>query len=228
MKTLAIIVSAGKGKRFGDILPKQFHLINGVPVIAKTLLCFENSDIIDKICLVIDNKLIEKYEKILKKYRIKKVLKIVSGGKERQDSVYNGLFKSGNNWDIVVVHDGVRPFVTESLLESVVVAAKKYGAAIPGIKPVDTLKISSHNSYVKETIDRDKISVIQTPQAFRSDILRRAHIVAKEKNYRGTDDAELVEKIGLKVKIIEGDYKNIKITTKYDIIIGSVIDKFLI
>jgi 2-C-methyl-D-erythritol 4-phosphate cytidylyltransferase len=227
MRTLGIIVSAGKGKRFGDSLPKQFHLINGIPVIARALFCFERSNLIDKICLVIDNKYMRYYEKKIKKYKLKKIFNIVHGGKERQDSVYNGLMSSGNNWDIVVVHDGVRPFVSEELLNSVVRAAEKFGAAIPGVKPYDTLKVKSKSGIVKETLKRDMICAVQTPQAFRYEILKKAHLQARQDKYTGTDDAELVERIGKKVKIVEGDYRNIKITTKYDLIIGSAIAESL-
>ncbi len=226
MKTLAIIVSAGRGKRFGDSLPKQFHLIGGIPVIARTLLCFDRSKIIDKICLVIDKRYEDYYHRINKKYKIRKIFNIVHGGKERQQSVYNGLMSSGDGWDMVVVHDGVRPMVTEELLRAVLRAAKKFGSAIPGVKPYDTLKVKSKHSDVERTLDRDIISSIQTPQAFRYDILKEAHIRALKEKYTGTDDAELVERLGKRVKIVEGDYRNIKITTKYDIAIAETLLKF--
>ncbi len=227
MKTLAIIVSAGRGKRFGDSLPKQFHLIAGIPVIARTLLCFERSKIIDKICLVIDRRYEDYYQRINKRYKFQKIFNIVQGGKERQHSVYNGLMSSGEEWDIVVIHDGVRPLVTEELLRCVVGAAKKFGSAVPGVNPYDTLKIKSRHSYVEETLDREIISSIQTPQAFRYDIIKEAHVRALKEKYIGTDDAELVERLGRKVRIVEGDRRNIKITTKYDIAIAEALLKFL-
>lgn len=228
MKTLGIIVSAGSGRRFGDSLPKQFHLINGIAVIERTLICFEGSSIIGKVCLVVDNKYIHNYTKIIKKYNFKKIFRIVPGGKERQNSVYNGLMSAGSDWDIVVVHDGVRPFMTEKLLSSVVRAAEEFGAAVPGIKPYDTLKVKTRYSNVKKTLNRDMICSIQTPQAFRYEILKRAHLQARKEKYIGTDDAELVEHIGKRVKIVDGDYRNIKITTKYDIVIGNAIARSLL
>lgn len=226
MKVLGIIVAAGEGKRFGSKIPKQFHLISGIPVIARTLTVFEKSDLIHGVIVVCSNKFKKKTKEIIKKFGIKKVFKIVNGGRTRQDSVYNGLISAGEEWEIVLVHDGVRPFVTEEIIVKVVNEAIHYGAAIPGIRPLDTVKIKKDDGNVETTVERDRTVLIQTPQAFRQEILREAHIEARRQKYTGTDDAELVERIGKQVRVVDGDYRNIKITTNYDIVLANAIIKF--
>lgn len=227
MKTAGIIVSAGKGSRFGGSLPKQFYPLIGKPVVAWSLLCFERSELIDEIYLVIDLKYLKKYQKIIDEYGIKKIIKIVKGGRERQYSVFNGINSIEGKCDIVVVHDAVRPFVTDTLLSKIIRTAQRFGSAVPGVKAIDTLKAVNKN-FVERTIDRKHIYAIQTPQAFRYEILKSAHIKARESKYTGTDDAELVEMAGGRVRIVEGDYRNVKITTKYDILIGEAIARSLL
>lgn len=223
MKVLGIIVAAGEGKRFRDKLPKQFHMLGGMPAIARTLMTFEKSGLINGVIVVCNNKFKKKTRKIIKECGIKKVFKIVNGGKKRQDSVYNGLISAGEGWDIVVIHDGVRPFVTEEIIAKVVKAAIRYGAAIPGVRPLDTVKVKNDDGNIETTIDRNSTVLIQTPQAFRPGILRQAHIEARKQKYIGTDDAELVERIGKHVRVVDGDYRNIKITTKYDMIVANAL-----
>jgi len=228
MKTAAIIVSAGSGKRFGSTVPKQFHQIDRIPVIVRALWCFEKTSSINAICLVIQKKYMDHYRSLINKYRFKKIYWIIQGGRERQESVYNGLSAIGDGWDMVVVHDGVRPFVSNKLLKAVLQSAVRFGASVPGIKPVDTIKISNNNNFVLKTLERNSLCAIQTPQAFRYDILKRAHEKARDENYVGTDDAELVERCGFRVKIVNGDYRNIKITQKHDIVLGEAIARYLL
>lgn len=226
MKVLGIIVSAGKGRRFGGRIPKQFYKVGGVPVIGRTLATFDKASSVNEVCLVINPEYADPVKRIIKKYGIKKVSRIVEGGRERQYSVYNGLKASGEGWDIVVVHDGVRPLLTVKLLDRVISSAVRFGAAIPAVPPVDTLKVKTTHGYVKMTLDRSSIVAVQTPQAFRYDLLLSAHEKARNDGYLGTDDADLVERMGAKVRLVEGDYKNLKITTRYDILVAEAILRF--
>jgi 2-C-methyl-D-erythritol 4-phosphate cytidylyltransferase len=153
---------------------------------------------------------------------LKKEIKLVAGGKKRQDSVYNGLIAVGENNGIVIIHDGVRPFVNKEMLESCVRGAIKHGACIIGVPVQDTLKRISRSGDIEKTIERNNIWLAQTPQAFQYEILRKAHENARLKGHAGTDDAFLVEQMGTSVKIIKGNKNNIKITTREDLRLAEV------
>ena len=218
MRVCAIIVAAGSGKRFGSRIPKQFHVLGKKPVLAHVLYRFDSSPIINGICLVVKKKAIEMVrKKIVQRYNFKKVCMVIGGGKERQDSVYNGLINIGDNWDVVMVHDGVRPFINDQLISKVAKAAMRCGAAIPGIKVRDTVKAVNDYDKIVETVNRENLWLAQTPQAFRYEILKKSYEKARREKYTGTDDAMLVEKAGYKVIVIEGLRSNIKITTAEDL-----------
>lgn len=215
MKNITILVGAGEGKRIGN-KDKTFLIINGKPLLVYSLLPFEKCNLIDKIILVVRKDKAEYAKKIVNEYGFKKVQKIISGGKTRQDSVYNGLSEI-NNANIALVHDIARPLITESIIKDCIKNAEKFGAAIPVISIKDTIKRG--DKFVKRTMDRNNLFLTQTPQAFKYKILKEAHESARKNKFYGTDDASLVERLGYKIKMILGSLKNIKITFPEDIMI---------
>lgn len=214
----AIILAGGKGKRMGKDISKQFILVKNKPIIYYTIKKFSDCKLIDEIILVLPKDEIEYCKKeVLEKYSLK-VDKIIAGGKERQDSVYNGL-KALKNSDIVLIHDGARPFVSEKIILDGIENAKKYGAAAPGVMPKDTIKVKDDFSFSKETLKRESLIAIQTPQVFKKDIIVKCHERVRENNVSVTDDTMVVEKYGYKVYLYDGDYTNIKVTTPEDLIL---------
>lgn len=214
----AIILAGGKGKRMGKDISKQFILVKDKPIIYYTIKKFSDCKLIDEIILVLPKDEIEYCKKeVLEKYSLK-VDKIIVGGKERQDSVYNGL-KALKNSDIVLIHDGARPFVSEKIILDGIENAKKYGAAAPGVMPKDTIKVKDDFSFSKETLKRESLIAIQTPQVFKKDIIVKCHERVRENNVSVTDDTMVVEKYGYKVYLYDGDYTNIKVTTPEDLIL---------
>lgn len=214
----AIILAGGKGKRMGKDISKQFILVKDKPIIYYTIKKFSDCKLIDEIILVLPKDEIEYCKKeVLEKYSLK-VDKIIEGGKERQDSVYNGL-KALKNSDIVLIHDGARPFVSEKIILDGIENAKKYGAAAPGVMPKDTIKVKDDFSFSKETLKRESLIAIQTPQVFKKDIIVKCHERVREDNVSVTDDTMVVEKYGYKVYLYDGDYTNIKVTTPEDLIL---------
>lgn len=214
----AIILAGGKGKRMGKDISKQFILVKDKPIIYYTIKKFSDCKLIDEIILVLPKDEIEYCKKeVLEKYSLK-VDKIIAGGKERQDSVYNGL-KALKNSDIVLIHDGARPFVSEKIILDGIENAKKYGAAAPGVMPKDTIKVKDDFSFSKETLKRESLIAIQTPQVFKKDIIVKCHERVREDNVSVTDDTMVVEKYGYKVYLYDGDYTNIKVTTPEDLIL---------
>ncbi len=226
MKISAIIVAAGKGKRMGEGYNKQYILLAGKPIVARTIEVFENVGSIDEIVLVVGKGEIDLARKdIIHKYNFKKVVKIIEGGTERQDSVYNGLKAIDVNCNIVLIHDGARPFITGNIIEKSIKAAKDAGACVVAVRVKDTIKVVNKNMEVDYTPDRDILWAVQTPQAFEHKLLLEAYKKLRADNIKVTDDAMLVEKLGHIIKIIEGSYENIKITTPEDLILGEGILK---
>lgn len=216
-KVSAIIVAAGEGRRFG--FSKQHALLRGKSVVEWCLEKFEAHKEVSEIVLVLQDE--SEKEKYLKKYR--KVVAITRGGKKRQDSVLSGFNQiDSEKAEIVVVHDGVRPLVGEDLISRVIKAARERGAVIPALPVKDTIKIV-RGQLVDRTLERTKLFRIQTPQGFSYSILKKALDKAREENFYGTDEASLVEKTGKKVFIIQGDPKNIKITTPEDLSIAEAL-----
>jgi 2-C-methyl-D-erythritol 4-phosphate cytidylyltransferase len=214
----AIIVAAGKGIRMNDPLRKQYHSLAGRPIIVHALSVFNSCEVIEDIFLVVpEEDLVFCQEEIVSPANLHKKIILVPGGLKRQDSVFNGLLAMKNKNDIVVVHDGVRPLLTRENLETCINEAKISGACIVGIPAYDTLKRVNSAGTIIETLERDSVWLAQTPQAFRYDIIRKAHENARQQGYGGTDDASLVERLGVAVKIINGSRSNIKITSKEDL-----------
>lgn len=216
-KTSAIIVAAGNSKRIGT--DKIFIQIINKPLISWTIEAFQESDMISEIVLVLNKNNIERGNQLRNEQNWTKVTKICTGGKRRQDSVKKGLDRLTNcKW--VLIHDGARPFISSEEIKRGIIAARKTGAAIPGVPVKDTIKLSDENLIVKRTLDRNLIWVIQTPQIYRFDIISEAY---DKCNDTVTDDSAMVEKLGYDVKIYMGSYKNIKITTQDDIIAANLI-----
>ena len=203
----------------GAGISKQFIELKGKPILVYTLQKFISNDDIDEIVLVLPEDEIEYCkEEILNKYSIN-VDKIVIGGKERQDSVYNAL-KLIEKSDIVLIHDGARPFISDRIIQEGIAYAKKFGAAAPGVMPKDTIKIKDSNNFSISTPDRNSLVAIQTPQIFKYDIIMKCHEEVKLSGLTVTDDTMVVEKYGHNVYLYEGEYTNIKITTPEDLILG--------
>lgn len=222
MKISAIIPAAGQGTRMGSSIPKQFLLLQGKPILHHTLKAFESSGAVDSITLVVpENDFDAARKEWSKDYQI--VKNIVVGGKERQDSVYNGFKAIDSDTDVVLIHDGVRPFVDGDMIQRAIEAAQRYGAAITAIPVSDTIKQSDDEGFVARTVDRNGLWRIQTPQAFRYAVLNEAFQKAVKDSYYGTDEGSLLEYAGKKIKIIEGSEMNIKITRKEDLILGEAI-----
>ena len=217
-KVWAIIVAAGQGRRLGDPVRKQYQVVAGLPVIAHTLRVFDACTIVDEMVLCVPREDIEFCrEKLIKPANTTKNITLVPGGDSRQNSVFNGLQAIDANDGIIVIHDGVRPFITPDQIAACVKGAEDYGACILGIPAFDTLKRVKDNDSIIETVDREGIWMAQTPQAFRSDLIIRAHRQARQKGHRATDDASLLERLGVDVKIIRGSRNNVKITDQDDL-----------
>jgi 2-C-methyl-D-erythritol 4-phosphate cytidylyltransferase/2-C-methyl-D-erythritol 2,4-cyclodiphosphate synthase len=226
MRTVAIIPAGGVGKRLKAKKAKQYLLLDDVPLLVHTLKVFQQTEIIDEIILVLPPDDVASAQKqLINKYGLTKVTAVIAGGKERQDSVRNGLAGINGKCDVVVIHDAVRPFVIQELIHQVVAAAKNTGAASAGVKAKDTIKETKKNNLVAATIPRQNLWLTQTPQAFKFDLLKKAYTAAYRDKYYGTDDASLIERIGAKVKMIDGSYENIKITTPEDLIMAKALMK---
>lgn len=226
MSVSAIITAAGEGKRFGEELPKQFTLMSGKPVIYYSIDMLSRSGLISEIVLVVpENWVSFAKERIVDKFGFEKVKKVVEGGAERQDSVKKGLDAVSSECEVVAVHDGVRPFASVGLIDSVIHEASRSGAALAALPLIDTIKRATPHQYVETTVPRDSLWFAQTPQAFKCDILRQAYIKASADGFVGTDESLLVERTGANVKLIPGSLYNIKITTREDLSFGELILK---
>ena len=219
MKNTAIILAAGKGTRMGGDIPKQFLLLEGEPLVCRSLRTFDESPEIDEIILVTDGEHIGYCrEEIVKKYRFGKAGKIIAGGRERYDSVLAGL-NACTDCGCVFIHDSARPYVTEDIIRRAAECAEKYGACAVGMPSKDTVKIADAEGFVESTPPRSRVWTIQTPQVFQYGLLMKAYAAVREKGMEGiTDDAMVVERSGLaRVRLVEGSYGNIKITTPEDL-----------
>jgi len=216
-----IIPAAGQGKRMGAGKNKLLLELNNVPVLIHTLKVFEEDEWCEGIILVIHPQDKEEFTLLLKEHNVKKVLALVHGGKERQDSIYNAL-KTVKTEGIILVHDAARPFIQKDQIHRLLNTAQKTDAAIIGVPAKDTMKTVRDN-VVKATVERSSLWVVQTPQAFRFSLLYRAYEQAAMDGFVGTDDSSLVERISHPVTMVEGDYDNIKLTTQEDLFFAHAI-----
>lgn len=215
----AIILAGGKGKRMGQGINKQYIEINEKPILYHTIKRFIECNEIDEIILVLPEDEIEFCKtNVLDKYALS-VDKIVAGGKERQDSVFNGI-KAIEAGEIVLIHDGARPFVSKDIIRNGIKYCKKYGAAAPGVMPKDTIKVKDDEGFSIETPMRESLVAIQTPQIFNYHTIYECHKRVKEEGKIVTDDTMVVELYGNNVYLYEGSYTNIKVTTPEDLILA--------
>jgi 2-C-methyl-D-erythritol 4-phosphate cytidylyltransferase len=220
MRTFVIIPAGGKGTRSGFNIPKQYLKINGKEIIAYTLEIFQKNRSVDEIIISADPFYFKLLNKIKKKYSISKLTGLVEAGKERQDSVYNGINSlSASPDDVVLVHDAVRPLLPAKVLSAAINSAKLKGNALVCIKAKDTL--ISGNEVVKKYIDREEVYYVQTPQIFKFSLLKNAMDKALRDKYIGTDESMLVRRLNEKINIVEGSVFNFKVTSKEDIILLS-------
>ena len=217
LKITALIAAAGSGSRMGANMPKQYINIKNKPVLIHTLDVFDTCSDIDDIVIISRADDIDYIKELLQDYNIKKVSDIVSGGDTRQQSVINGLNRV--NSEIVLIHDGARPFVTHKQIRALIDEIKVSSAASLGIPVTDTLKLSNNSTIVK-TVDRENLYGIQTPQGFKTDLIKKAHKYALENSLSVTDDCSVCEAMGIDVKIVTGSPLNIKITTPDDLILA--------
>lgn len=220
-KYTAIVLAAGVGKRMNSKIQKQYMLLGGKPVLFYALDAFEKSRV-DEIILVVGKGEIEYCRKeIVEKYKFHKVTKIVEGGKERYHSVYEGL-KAIDTADYVLIHDGARPFLDQQILVHAIEAVKQYQACVVGMPVKDTIKITTEDGFSKETPERKHVWMIQTPQCFSYPLIFEAYQkMLQNEDTTITDDAMVLEKVkGLPVKMVEGSYRNIKITTPEDLLVA--------
>lgn len=215
-----ILAAGGSGTRMGADINKIFLDILGIPVIARTLSVLNNSDFIDEIIIVTKEQDLAGCHDIVREFNINKVKTITVGGSTRQESVRNGLFEVSGNADIVMVHDAARPLVTPYHLEEVINAAKEYGAAALGVPEKNTLKQIDSDGFIVQTVDRSMIYAIHTPQVFTKELIEKMYQYANENSISATDDCMLAEVMGIKIKMIEDSYENIKVTTPDDLVIA--------
>ena len=216
-----IFPAAGQGKRMQAGMNKVFMSLGGIPILLRTLLKYSSCGEIDQMVVVVADYEVEFVRTMLKKVPGLKPYKVVAGGSERQYSVLNGIRSvQGRDDDIILVHDAARPFVSHKVILDTIYAVKQYGGAIAAVPAKNTIKICDPYGMVEDTPDRSCLWEVQTPQGFQREILLEAYDQALAEGFLGTDDASLVERLGRSVRVVESDYKNIKITTPEDILIG--------
>jgi 2-C-methyl-D-erythritol 4-phosphate cytidylyltransferase len=219
-KTAAIIVAAGRGERMGGV-DKIFAPLAGKPLLVRSVDVFQQCNLIDRIIIVLNEENLKRGEELVAEKNWSKVSDVCPGGEERQQSVANGLgLLNGCHW--VVIHDGARPLVTETLIKDGLEAAEGSGAAVAAVPVTDTIKLADDDGFVIGTPPRKSLWAVQTPQVFRFDIIAEAHSKAKG---MATDDAVLVERLGNKIKLYMGSYDNIKITTPGDLALAGILLK---
>lgn len=224
LRTAAVVPAAGRGLRMGGSTPKQFLTVGGLPILVRALRVLEGSTAVTEIILTVPEADREYcLNEIVARYGFHKITKVVPGGEQRQDSVRHGLAELDQEVDIVIVHDAVRPFLTTDMVARTIDAAAQHGAAIVAIPMRDTIKRVGSDGLIESTIDRSHLWLAQTPQAFQRALLQTAHRKAYLEKYHATDDAQLMEWLGHRVVIVEGNGENIKITRPEDLGIGEAI-----
>ena len=207
----------------GREIPKQYLLLAGIPILAHTLSAFQRSPLVDEIILAVpEGDIAEVRRVVVERYGFSRVRLVLAGGRKRQDSVKNALAHVCDEHGVIVIHDGVRPFVTGDLIERAVAGAKQYGAVSTGVPVRDTVKEVDEAGRVVKTMPREGLWLTQTPQAFRREVILAAYERAAADGFYGTDDASLVERTGIPVRMIPGDKDNIKVTTPEDLVQGEM------
>jgi len=225
MKVAAIVPAAGAGTRLKSKTQKPYINLDGKPILARTLTALSrNKNITEILVSVSKDKLDKAQREIIEKYNIKKTT-LVIGGKKRSDSVYNALKAVSKDVDYILIHDGIRPFITDKFIEDLLKQSSRFNAVVAAVPVKPTLKFVNKNGFIKSTPSRECLWEAQTPQVFRRGLIEKAYKVARKKKITATDDSSLVERIGVKPKIIMGSYSNIKITTKEDLELAKILLK---
>lgn len=219
-RVVAIVPAAGYGKRLGAKVKKPFILLGGKPLVSYALRTLNSCPRVNGIIIASERSCVKRLKRIAKRFKINKLIDVVVGGKTRSESVRNCMKRIDPSFDIVIIHDAARPLIDKKTIEKTVKVAQIFGSCIVAVPESDTIKSAGRDLFIKATLDRNKIFRAQTPQAFRSAVIRKAYSV---KRAGVTDDASLVEAIGGRVKIIEGSYKNLKITTREDLKIAEAL-----
>ena len=221
MKASVLVVAAGNSSRMGEKGNKQFLCLKDKPVLAYTLAVFEGLEEVSEIIVATRTEDIPAVKALAENYAISKLKAVVSGGKTRQESVFLGL--KAVNEEYVLIHDGARPFVTEEEIKAVLEALSDYDAALPGVPVKDTIKRVDENGEAVETLQREELMAVQTPQGFRTKVIFDAHKKVSDDGVAVTDDASVAEYMGIPVKVVKGSYQNIKITTPEDLVLAQAI-----
>ena len=231
MSVAVIITASGSGLRVGGDMPKQFQPIGGKPVLAHTMAAFNQAQIVGKIVVTAPEEYVNHAWEIATANKYEKVRGVIAGGASRAESIYAALkalpFMGNTGQEIVLIHDGVRPFVSEDLIKAVAKAAQAHGAAIVGTPLTDTVKEVDKKLKITSTPDRSRLWRVQTPQGFTYDMLMKAYAQGEKDGVlpQATDDSMLVERLGIKVTMVEGAPENIKITTPVDMALGEILLK---
>lgn len=219
----AVIVAAGSSQRMGS--DKLLHNLGIMPVLARTLLAFQDCDLVDEIVVVTRMEKIMEVAGLCKKYRIEKASKVISGGATRMESALAGVSEVKSQAKLIAIHDGARPLVSVELIERTIRAAAQYKAAVPAVKSVDSLKLVDDKDTVTGSVDREQVLRVQTPQVFEADLIKGALSYAAEKKLPLTDDCSAAELMGIKAHVVPGEEDNIKLTTPRDMLFAAAILK---
>ena len=223
MIVTAIIPAAGEGSRFRGAVRKQFIALDGLPILSHTLRALAASNALAAAIVVVPPGEESFGREALCLARVELATEVVPGGRERQDSVYNGLLRANPNTDLVLIHDGVRPFVSPGVVLATIEAAKECGAAVAAVPVTDTIKRVDADGLVIDTPAREQLWAAQTPQVFRYSLLMQAHQSVRKRGILATDDAALLEHLGVRVKVVRGSYENLKITSEDDLPLAGLI-----
>jgi len=227
LRVAALIPAAGQGKRMGAEKPKAFLPLGDRPILAHTLQKFEDCPQVDEVLpLLPPGEGMEWAGEAIRRFGLRKVSRVLPGGDERQDSVYRGLQALRGKADWVIIHDGVRPFISLELIQQVLAETRRWKAVLVALPAGETVKEGSPENEVVRTLDRSRLWMVQTPQAFQYPLVLRAHEEARREGFRGTDDASLVERLGIPVKILRGSRFNFKITTPEDLVLAEALLKY--
>ena len=223
MHITAIVPAAGEGSRFGGAVRKQFIALDGLPILSHTLRALAASDALAIAIVVVPPGEESLGREAVSLARIELETEVVAGGRERQDSVYNGLLRAKPDTDFVLIHDGVRPFVSAAVILATIEAARENGAAVAAVPVTDTIKRVDADGLVIDTPAREQLWAAQTPQCFRYPLLMHAHQSIRKRGIVATDDAAVLEHLGIRVKVTKGSYENLKITSEDDLPLAELI-----
>ncbi len=226
-RVVALIPAAGRGRRIGGVTPKTSLLLGGIPLLKHTLLKFEACEEVEEVVPLVPPEEVTFWEEeILSKKEIKKVRRILAGGEERQDSVLLGLQAVEGEAEIIVIHDGARPFVPPELIKKSLAEMDNFKAVVTALPAHETIKEISPRKEVIKTLERNFLWLVQTPQTFTYSSIFYAHEMARKENFFGTDDAALIERLGIPIRVIEGSRLNFKITTPEDLLLAEALLKY--